>query len=227
MFYDSLDGSFSVLVAASGFWWWTWWGQCSGRGEGGVKRKNGPDNRERERQSDALELEFDRYSQTWHHRLARPGGTSGTLPVTNNNHESLMSSAHPSLRVGSVRSEVTGRGTFKPRGMFVNNSRNWFQTLLLLCWTNAEKWSVTPDTAQPLLPLLLDRLSDGCFVLMSNSDDQRCKMYLTSCVFSNHPPQCHWGGSIKLVSGWNYYKISLLSLGCFENVAPEAKVIKC
>ena len=33
VFYDSLDGSFIVLVAASGFWWWTWWGQRGGSRE--------------------------------------------------------------------------------------------------------------------------------------------------------------------------------------------------
>lgn len=61
VFYDSLDGSFIVLVAASGFWWWIWWGQSSGRveerrGEGGrSEEKNREDNREREKQSDVLE----------------------------------------------------------------------------------------------------------------------------------------------------------------------------
>lgn len=38
MFYDSLDGSFITLAAASGFWWWTQWSQSRrgrGRGRGG------------------------------------------------------------------------------------------------------------------------------------------------------------------------------------------------
>lgn len=80
VFYDSLDGSFIVLVAASGFWWWTWWGQCRRRGwwEDGERRGEAEGKREtqrtiekeRDRVMCLRREEFNRYSKAWHHRLA-------------------------------------------------------------------------------------------------------------------------------------------------------------
>lgn len=69
VFYDSLDDSFIVSVAASGFWWWTWWGQRREKGKGGERRENNAETREGDRVM-CQRREYNRYVTAWHHLLA-------------------------------------------------------------------------------------------------------------------------------------------------------------